>query len=885
MSKRSPTTHERPVSFIVFFIVLVFMLFVSGIWAEQKVYQSRRINPHAPVIDGLADDAVWGHTQTGSDFVQLRPHEGQAPSEQTQFQVVYDNDTLYVIIKAQDSQPDQIVRRLSRRDSGEGDQVCIQLDSYQDQRTAFCFAVNAAGVKNDYLISENGEREDINWDPIWLAKTRLHDWGWSAEMAIPLSQLRFNGQEEQNWGLQVRRNIHRNGEISAWVLIPQSQDGYVSHFGKMTGITGLEPRKPIELTPYLVANHHRFNASQSNPFTNGRESHALAGLDGRLAIGNDFSLNFTVNPDFGQVEADPSEVNLTAYESYFSEKRPFFIEGANLYSFPLAIGDGDNSRDGLFYSRRIGRAPRYSPDLGDNEFIDAPSATTILGAFKLSGKTKRGLSVGIIDGITSREWASVGTLDAQRDIAVEPFSNYFGARLSQDFNGGSTIIGGMITAVNRRLDPHLEDSYHSAAYSGGIDFQHRWKKNQYLFQINAAFSHVMGSPEAIQNTQQSSLRYFQRPDADHVRFDPQRRALSGHGGHMLFGKLSGSRWRYLTGLVWRSPGFEINDMGYLRQADNIMQYVWAGYSIWEPKWILRRFNININQWSGWNFGGDNTYNGGNVNFWTQFTNFWSANFGLNFQGRSLSTMALRGGPLMEIPGGINLWFGLGSDERKRIRMSLNGSLFQGADASRSSQYTSLRLIMQPSSSVHLEIGPSLSWNRNQAQYVSTVELADVNRYVLASIDQTTFGLTLRANISLSPELSIQFYGQPFISSAQYRDFKEVTSPRADRFSERFVVFDAERITSLPDSSEYQVTGFDGRAYRFDKPDFNFLQFRANLVLRWEFRPGSSLFVVWSQDRTDSFDFGRFELGHDLKELFDVPAGNVFLIKISHRFSL
>jgi len=876
---------EQPISSLLLFIIIVLVIFITGISANQKTYQSRRINPHAPNIDGLANDPVWGHTEIGHEFIQLRPSEGQAASEKTEFQIVYDDNTLYVLIKALDSKPSQIVKRLARRDNGEGDQVCIQLDSYQDQRTAFCFAVNAAGIKNDYLISENGEREDENWDPIWLVKTRHHDWGWSAEMAIPLSQLRFNSQEEQNWGLQVRRSLHRSGEVSAWKLIPQSADGYVSHFGTMTGIKGLKPQKPIEMTPYLVANHHQFSASAANPFTKGRDYQAVAGLDGRLAIGNDFSLNFTINPDFGQVEADPSEVNLTAYESYFAERRPFFIEGANLYSFPLAIGDGDNSRDGLFYSRRIGRAPRYSPDLSDDEFIDSPGATTILGAFKLSGKTQKGLSVGIIDGLTSREWADIGTMSSQRDIAVEPFTNYFGARVSQDFNGGNTILGGMLTAVNRKLDPHLQGSYHSAAYSGGIDFQHRWKKNQYLFQINAAFSQVMGSPEAIQNTQQSSLRYYQRPDADYLSYNPQRTSLSGHGGHMLFGKVSGSHWRYLTGLLWRSPGFEINDMGYLRQADNIMQYLWAGYSIWEPSWIFRRFNVNINQWAGWNFGGDNTYNGGNVNFGTEFTNFWSGNFGINFQGRSLSTMALRGGPLMEIPGGLNLWFGVGTDNRKHIRLSLNGSIFQGAEQSRSSEYLAMSLILQPSSSINLSVGPSMSWNRNQLQYVATVESEDQNRYILSAIDQTTFGLTLRANISLTPDLSIQFYGQPFISSAQYSEYKEVTSPRADRFGDRFNIFGENQIRPLADDSGYQVTGHDGRQFSFERPDFNFLQFRANLVLRWEFKPGSSLFVVWSQDRTDCFDFGRFQLGHDMRELFDIPAGNVFLVKVSHRFSL
>lgn len=885
MNRTREQRNKLPLAPAFLWVWMAFFFSLPGLAADQKVYTSRRINPHAPQIDGLGNDPVWRHMEAAGDFIQLRPSEGQPPSEKTEFRITYDDNTLYVLIHAHDSQPQSITRRLARRDNGEGDAVTVQIDSYQDQRTAFSFTVNAAGVKNDCLISENGDRSDNSWDPLWRAKTRIESWGWSAEMAIPLSELRFNSQEEQVWGIQVHRTLFRNGEEIGWVLIPQSADGYVSHFGRIQGISGLRPRNPLELTPYLVGSHSRFHSSGDNPFTSGRDNLAMVGLDGRLAIGNDFSLNFTINPDFGQVEADPSEVNLSAYESYFAEKRPFFVEGANLFRFMLAIGDGDNSRDGLFYSRRIGRPPRYSPELQGDEFLDAPASTTILGAFKLCGKTQKGLSLAVIDALTNREWASIGTPDQQRQVVVEPFSNYFGLRISQDFNGGATILGGMVTAVNRKLDEGLQGDYHGSAYSGGIDFQHRWNDNRYLFQINAAFSHVTGSPEAIQNTQQSALRYFQRPDADYLHFDPQRTSLSGHGGHLLLGKPSGGHWRYLTGLLWRSPGFEINDMGYLRQADNIMQYAWAGYSIWNPAWILRRFNININQWSGWNFGGDNTYNGGNVNFWAQFTNFWSANMGVNFQGRSLSAAALRGGPLMEIPGAVNLWFGLGSDDRSPLRLDLSGSIFEGAADSRSSQSLNLNMTFQPSTSMNLSLGPSISWYKNQLQYVSTVELPDQERYVLGSMHQTTFGISLRADISLTPDLSIQLYLQPFLSSAQFRDFKEATQPRAEHFSDRFAPFAPDQISLDESSDEYRVTGCDGVSYSFAKPSFNFLQFRANLVLRWEFKPGSALFLVWSQDRTDSFDFGRFHLGRDMGELFGISPGNVFLVKVSHRFSL
>lgn len=874
-------------------LILVLTAFVmgmplySGSSIQKKQYRAKRINPHPPAINAKLDDAIWKKAYVGGEFVQISPYEGKAPSQETDFQIMYDNDNLYIAVRAHDNQPGKIVRRMCRRDNLDGDMVTVQIDSYHDFRTAFCFSVNAAGVKGDEIISGDGDNRDNNWDPIWYVKTTANEQGWIAEMRIPLSQLRFGKKEEQVWGLQVSRLLYRKDERSSWQFIPRDASGLVSNFGELQGLMNLKPRRQVELMPYFVGKAQRFEEEQGNPFATGRLSNVVSGLDGKIGITNDLTMDFTINPDFGQVEADPSEVNLTAFESYFEEKRPFFIEGRNILTFPLMMGDGDFSRDNLFYTRRIGRSPHHSPDTADDEYMNLPANTTILGAFKLTGKTKNGFSIGIIDSVTSAEHATIGYPGHYREETVEPLTNYSGLRLQKDYNGGNTVFGGMMTAVNRRLRDTGLDYLHKSAYSGGFDLSHWWQGRTYFLTLTTAVSHVKGTPEAILETQESPLRYYQRPDASHVTLDPTRTSLTGHGGNFNIGKLGQGHLKYVAGLTWRSPGLELNDMGYLRQADVLMQFIWAGYNIWKPFAIFRDFNFNFNQWAGWDFSGQRVFQGGNFGIYSQLKNYYSFNISTNVQGEALSKSALRGGPSLRIPGGISYYASLSTDSRKKLRFNISGSTFTGKVDDRHSRSLSLGVTYRPSDALSLSVAPTVNRYDNQIQYVDTVDFNGESRYLMAAINQKTVGITLRMNFSITPDLSIQFYGQPFISAGKYADFKRIANPRAQQFTSRFDLYAAEDILYDGAANEYLLDeNRDGITdYRVENPNFNFLQFRANLVVRWEFKPGSLVYVVWSQGRTGNEESGDFVLGHDIDRLFSVHPHNVFLIKFAHRFSL
>jgi len=868
-------------------IILLSLQFANANSPVRKVYVTSNINPHPPVIDGKLDDPVWAKVPWAGDFIQRDPYEGKEPTQATAFKILYDEGNIYVAIKAYDNEPDKIERRMSRRDDLEGDWIEVQLDSYFDHRTAFCFMVNAAGVKGDLVISDDGDDRDDTWDPIWYVKADTDEQGWSAEMRIPLSQLRFGKKPDQIWGLQVSRRLHRKQETSNWQLIPQKKSGWVSRFGELQGIRGIMAQRQVELTPYTVGKTQRFEPEEGNPFATGSLSDLYGGVDGKIGLSSDLTLDFTINPDFGQVEADPSVVNLTAFETYYTEKRPFFIEGRNILSFQIMGGDGGFSKDNLFYSRRIGRSPQYDPDTEDEEYLDMPENTTIFGAFKITGKTKNGISVGIIDGIAAKENAQISYLEQRRDQVVEPVTNYFGFRLQKDYNEGNTIFGGMITATNRSIKNEELNFLHDAAYTGGFDFIHRWKKKIYYFSIKTVFSHVKGSKEAILKTQESSARYFQRPDTDHVWVDPDRTSLSGHGGTLNFGKGGNSGFRFSGGVTWRSPGLELNDMGYLRRADTILQWIWANYRISKPFSIFRQISFNFNEWMGWDFGGEQMFKGGNTGMWGELKNYWNFSLGMNRQVEGLSTSSLRGGPALRYPGGWNGWLFINSDSRKKLRYSVGTFFFYGDhDVSRMNGFE-IGATFRPTKALSLSISPSYQFSMDELQYVNTLDLATGEKYIFARIEQKTMGLTCRLNLSLTPDLSIQFYGQPFISAGEYSEFKPITDSRAEKYEDRFHIFTENEIDYYPDTEEYNVDeNLDGVVdYTFENPDFNFLQFRMNLVVRWEYIPGSSLYLVWSQGRTEDFSVGDFSFRKGMRDLFSLHPHNVFLIKFSYCFQL
>jgi hypothetical protein len=873
-------------------IYLTAVIIISDCYSQdsipKKIYETT-FTEIAPVIDGYMDDECWNMVDWSGDFIQVNPDEGKPPSQETSFKILYDNDNLYVLIRANDKEADKISRIMTRRDYFMGDMVEINIDSYFDKQTAFSFSAMASGAKGDEAVTQNGNNWDDSWNPVWYLKTSIDDKGWTAEMKIPFSQLRFGNKEEQVWGLQVMRHIWRLEERSRWQFIPKGAPGFVHLFGELRGIKNIKPKRNIELLPYSVARLERFEKEEGNPFLDGKSSGLSAGLDGKIGITNDLTLDFTINPDFGQVEADPSEVNLTAFETYFSERRPFFIEGKNIYQFRpnQTIVIHNMSSDNLFYSRRIGRYPHHYPSLSEGEYVNMPDATTILGAAKISGKTRKGLSIGIMESVTANEKAEIDSFGIRREESVEPLTNYFVSRLQQDFNKGESYIGGIITAVNRNIENPAMNYLPSAAYTGGIDFLHTWKEREWYVAGNAEFSHIKGNEAAITALQRSSARYYQRPDADYLSLDSSATSLSGFGGTVKFGRGSQKKLQFQTSVTVRSPGLEFNDIGYMRYSDVIHHGSWAAYYIRNPFAIFNNFYLNTNYWMYWNFSGELLSFYTNMNFNTQFKNRWYLNGSSTFRSKSTSITLLRGGPSFISPRYMEMNLNISSDQSKKISF-YSGGYFNITD-NRSSYYQSYwcGLELRPVNSLLISIDPEYDIQKSNLQYVTTAYVNGNAKYTFSDLDMKTVSFVLRVNYTITPELTIEYYGQPFVSAGKYSEYKIITDPKADEYTSRFHIFNPSEINFDKQNNLYSVDeNNDGIIdYSLGNPDFNFRQFRSNLVVRWEYRPGSVLYLVWSQGRTSSALNGIFSYGNDWKELFGTVPHNILLLKLSYWFTL
>jgi hypothetical protein len=868
----------------------VSLFFVSSAFSqtiEKKRYQATRVTT-APVINGILDDEAWNLGEWIDDFTQHEPYNGAAESQRTEFKILFDDDNLYVAFKAFDTSPDSIVNRLTRRDQADGDLVGIILDSFHDQRTGFLFGVSSAGVKYDHMFTNDGQNEDSSWDPNWWVKTSINKEGWVAEMKIPFSQVRFDKKSGGIWGLEMARVLYRKNETDFWQHIPKDAPGLIHLFGELSGLDQIKPRKIFDITPYGVAKAETFEKDPDNPFLkNGRGYGANAGIDAKIGVTNNMTMDLTVNPDFGQVEADPSEVNLSAYETFFSEKRPFFIEGNNITNFNIGLGDGDVGNDNLFYSRRIGRRPQGYPDLEDGWYADVPTFTTILGAAKLTGKTAHGLSLGFVEAITAEEKAEIDTIGGRMLETVEPLTNYLVGRVQRDFKDGNTILGGIFTSTNRILDDNLANSMHKSAYTGGIDFTQYFKEKKWMFNLNTAFSQVNGSKSVIENTQKSSARYFQRPDNNYVKLDSNRTSLFGSGGRMEIMKLDG-HLNLLGCVIWKTPGFETNDLGYMRQADQVLSVLWAGYNVWDPKWIYQRYNINGDFYFVNNFGGNITGKGFEWNASIGFKNYWNAWTGGSLNGSAISTDILRGGPMMKMPGSANIRLGISTDSRKKLVFEVYANKSGGSEKNSSNLYSEISVTYKPTNYLFFTFNPNFSKSYNELQYVTNLDYNGTDRYIFASIDRKTISASFRVNLNLSPDLTLQYWGQPFVASGRYYNHKFILEPMADNYKDRFWTYSPGQISF--DGDQYNIDeNINGEIdYSFDNNDFNFQEFLSNLVVRWEYNPGSTLYLVWSQTRSFSNESGKMDYFNNMGDLFNrdnnIPH-NIFLIKFSYRFGL
>jgi hypothetical protein len=838
-------------------------------------------------LDGRIAEPVWRSASPATDFIVHEPQAGVPSAQRTEARIAYDDDAIYVAMRMYDEHPDSIVGQLARRDQSiHSDWAFVALDSYFDRRTGFVFGVNPRGVKVDLMIYDD-RSENMSWDAIWEVATSVDSLGWSAEFRIPLSQLRFSGvatAEPRVWGVQFQRRIARSQEVSFWAHVPRDANGLVSLFGELHGLEGLRPRRNLELLPYSVARVTRAPGNAANPFFRRNDPGMSVGADLRYGITSDLTLNATINPDFGQVEADPSVVNLSAFETFLPEKRPFFVEGANIFNFGIGVGDGDMGNESLFYSRRIGRRPQGRIP-GSARYHDAPAATTILGAAKLSGRTGSGWSLGLLNALTAPEQAPYVTGSGERgDVLVEPWTNYAVGRVMRDFSGGTGAIGGIATATNRHLDgdmPYLRD----AAYAAGVNARRRfgdWEASGWV-----VGSHIRGDTAAINLAQHSPARYFQRPDNRHATLDPTRTSLSGWAGSAQFFKSGGGHWRGAGVVNVRSPGFEVNDLGYQQSADQVLQVAYVGYEQFRPSSRFRRWNLNSNQWAGWNFGGDVVALGGNINGSFTLPSFWGGHGNLGREFAAVDPAGLRGGPAIVRPGNWNIGASAYSDQRKPVRLRLNAGATREDDTGATSWRFSPSLTVRASNSAEFSLTPSYSHNDRRAQFIRRTTVAGQDLFLLGALEQTTTSLTARLNYTASPTLSLQFYAQPFISAARYSTFMEVAQPRARSYRERFTAYSGAQLAWDDENRRFTVdrSGDGTTDFTFGNPDFNFKQMRSNAVLRWEYRPGSALFLVWSHGRTAEDHFGDYRFGRDLRGLRAASGSNTLLVKFSYWLGL
>ena len=843
---------------------------------EIRLYTTQRLSTPKPVIDGVLDDACWKTGTWAGDFIQWVPTEGGKPSQPTYVKILYDDKSIYVAIRAVDHEPQKISKKAGRRDELTGDMAGITFDSYHDHRTGFEFDMTAGKQKIDMVLNNTGFG-DMNWNAVWYGKVAYEDSAWTEELEIPLSQVRYSNQDEQVWGLHVWRWIDRLQEESDWEKQSWTGPGILYLFGELHGIKGLKKSQRVELMPYSLGELKTFKKDPANPFARkGRRIMGNIGLDAKIGVGSNFTVDMTVNPDFGQVESDPSVMNLTAFETFYEEKRPFFLEGKTIFNFDL-----DDAS--VFYSRRIGHAPSFMPTLLNQEYIKAPDNTTILSAVKFSGKTSKGFSVGALQSLTANEKATINSASGDREVSVEPFTSYSVARVQQDFNQSNTLLGGIFTSTNRFISNPDLNFLNKGAYSGGLDLMHYWKDKEFFLDAKVIGSDIQGNVAAIRNLQLSSARYYQRPDASHISFDSTLTSLSGYGGKVKIGKGSKGLWKYSTEVGWRSPGLDLNDIGYLQTADLIRQKNALSYFVNKPVTIFRTYTVGIEQGNNWDFSGQ--YLSSDVTFTVlaDFLNKWGITSKLLYKNQSLDNRILRGGDAMLVPSNWIETFALKSDQSKKVTFNLQTiASYSRKNSYRYNDYMA-GISVRPVDILMFSVNADYSRKMDKFQYVDTKEYNSKKQYILGQINQETLGLTFRVDYNITPEISIQYYGSPFATVGNYKDFKVITNARDNDFNNRFRLIQKPVLVS----GEYLVDEDNNSVqdYFFKKPDFNFNQFRSNFVFRWEYRPGSQIYLVWSNERTDWLSPGNEPLHSFPGRLAKTSPNNIFLIKFNYWFSI
>ncbi|MBN2412444.1 carbohydrate binding family 9 domain-containing protein [candidate division KSB1 bacterium] len=872
------------------------LLFITPAFASALQFTNENKPPmHAvrlnePIhLDGVLDEPVWENEFGYSYFSQLNPLEGKETTEKTVVRIAYNDEALYVGARMYDSAPDSIIARLARRDlDTDADAVYIALDPYYDRRSGFYFGLNAAGTLYDGTIS-NDEWTDDSWDGVWEGKVQIDDLGWTCEMRIPFSQLRFKDKDEYLWAVNFLREIERKKEEDYIVYTPKNGSGFVSRFVDLIGIKNIHSSRNLELLPYTRGKAAFTHPEAANPYDDGSQYTPGAGLDVKYGIGSNLTLDMTLNPDFGQVEVDPAVVNLTDYETFYQEKRPFFIEGASIFNF----GQGGSRSNwsfnwgspNFFYSRRIGRPPQG--ELPDNDYADVPESANIIGAAKITGKVGNNWNIGVVNAVTSREHAEYSLDGRNYKTEVEPASYYSVLRAQKEIKDGRYGIGFLSTLTNHFFQRNdLQDELNKNAYGFGID---GWifpeSSKTWVISSWIGGTHLRANREQMLNVQQSSRHYFQRPDAKHVHLDSSATGMTGAAGRILINKQKGNViFNSAVGFI--SPGFDVSDMGYMWNTDVVNVHIGGGYKWTEPGKIIRNADLLAAVFQNMDFDQNIIWKGVWHRGDFQFVNYTSFNYALAYIPETVSNRQTRGGPLMLNPPGWEADFSIGSDNRKPFTIELDVNSYNQL---KNDRFFSIGVEMEWKVKPNLTISfePDMDWDEEYSQWVDffddpTAINTYAKRYVFATLKQNELSAGIRINWTFTPKLSFQLYAQPLISTGDYSEYKELAKPKTFDFN----IYDSQNIIENIDELQVDPDGSGpAESFTFDNPDFDFKSLRGNAVLRWEYSPGSTLYFVWTQHRSDSEYQGDFRFNRSLKKLWTTESDNIFMIKMTYWWNM
>lgn len=850
----------------------------------------------APVVDGKLDDQAWQTSAFVSDFLQKQPVEGGAPSQRTEVAIVYDSEALYVGARMYANGPEDIQAVMTRRDdTGTAERIIVSFDTFRNRRTAYSFAVTAAGVRADWFHPDDAEfARDPSFDPVWTAATTIGADGWIAEMRIPFTQLRFSEGDEQSWGININRYIpHRNEDIF-WIPVPKDATAWSSYFGELQGLHRIRQPLRVEIVPYVVGNMTLTSSAliaADDPFAETLGVGGRAGVDVKVGLGPSLTLDATINPDFGQVEADPAEVNLSAFESIFTERRPFFTEGRELLE-----GKGK----AYYYSRRIGAPPRGSAD-GDH--VSRPEATAILGAAKLTGRFPSALSIGALAAVTGQAEAEIHDIatDQRERVVIEPLASYGVLRVQQEFGESASIVGASLAGVHRDIEAGepIASELARQSIAGGVDWNLRFAGATYELGGNAGFTHVRGEPAAILARMQSPVHYFQRPDQEHVSLDPERRSLSGLAGELWLGKRNGS-WLWNVGVNAEGPGFDPNEVGQLASSDDLGVYGSLTYRDIVPGPVLYGWQVGASAGDEWNFSGARDPAYMEMFGAVVFKNYWNLSAGSVLFTPGTSDYAARGGPLTGVGWGGGSQITLQSSYATRHRWNVSAA-YEVRETGINGLWAGAGVTLRLADWASVSVTPGYRRLSDNRQYIDTCgdDAGDActagnpdtygARYIFATVDRRELSVQTRVQLAFTPNLSLEVYAEPFASSGRFYQFGELPAPGSRELTvygqDAGTIERVDRNVPGPCQQDcvYQVAE-GGDTFTFDDPDFTYLSLRSTAVLRWEIWPGSTVFAIWQQDRSDARYAPSRVTPVSLGEASITPGSQTLLVKFAYWWS-